>query len=77
MSKVQMFDEFEEFSDNGNDDRRNPNYMVIQNLKSIVEKSKEMLNMLETQELDEWAKDHIATSNDDVSEVYEYLKNNL
>ena len=72
MSKV---DNFKEFFDKGNDEGRDPNYMVLQNLKSIIEKSNEMLNMLESGSLDEWAKDHIATSNDDISEVYEYLKN--
>jgi uncharacterized protein YfkK (UPF0435 family) len=72
MTKVEKY---EEFLDNGNDSGENPNYMVIQNLKSIIEKSNEMLNMLNMGELDEWAKDHVATSNDDISEVYEFLKN--
>jgi hypothetical protein len=66
--------ELEDSVDNGKDDDRNPNYMVIQNLKTVIEQSKEMLEILSDSELEEWAKDHIATSKDDIEEVYNYIK---
>ena len=78
MKKLNKYNEYfnkeNNIEVNTDDNDKDPNYMVIQNLKSIMQKSKEMLNMLDG-ELDEWAKDHIATSNDDVTEVYEFLKN--
>lgn len=59
-----------------------PNYMVIQNLKQIVRNANEILNMDEKKLLDlmsqhPWAVDHLATSKDDVEEVYNFLKENL
>lgn len=57
------------------------NYMFFENLKIIKAAVDEMLEMDETM-VDQilsnghdWAEDHIATSKDDVDEVYHFLKN--
>jgi len=57
------------------------NYMFFQNLNTMKEQIEEILTW-EPSEIDEvltnghaWAVDHIATSKDDVSEVYEFLSN--
>lgn len=54
-------------------------YMFFSNLKSIKEKAEKILEM-DTAEVDrmlgdghDWAADHIATSKDDVEEVYNWL----
>jgi hypothetical protein len=57
------------------------NYMFFQNLKTIRDAADAVLNMNESM-VDmilsnghDWASDHIATSKDDVEEVYNFLKN--
>ena len=57
------------------------NYMFFQNLKTIRDAADAILNMNESM-VDmilsnghDWASDHIATSKDDVEEVYNFLKN--
>jgi hypothetical protein len=59
----------------------NKNYMFFQNLKTIRDAADAILNMNESM-VDmilsnghDWASDHIATSKDDVEEVYNFLKN--
>jgi len=59
----------------------NENYMFFQNLKTIRDAADAILNMNESM-VDmilsnghDWASDHIATSKDDVEEVYNFLKN--
>jgi hypothetical protein len=59
----------------------NKNYMFFQNLKTIRNAADAILNMNESM-VDmilsnghDWASDHIATSKDDVEEVYNFLKN--
>lgn len=55
------------------------NYMFFANLKTIHRLSEEMLNM-NPMEVDkmlmehDWASDHLATSKDDVEEVFNWLK---
>lgn len=57
------------------------NYMFFQNLNTMKTQIEEMLSWSE-EEIDnvlgkghEWAVDHICTSKDDISEVYEFLLN--
>jgi len=70
-----MIKKFEEFS--GNEIQ---NYIFINNLKQMKKQVDEMLSMDE-KKLDEilkehnWALDHIATSKDDIEEVYNFLMN--
>jgi hypothetical protein len=59
----------------------NKNYMFFQNLKTIRDAADAILGMNENM-VDmillnghDWASDHIATSKDDVEEVYNFLKN--
>jgi hypothetical protein len=59
------------------------NYMFWQNLKTIIHASRELLEM-DFQKIDAllsdghgWALDHIATSADDIEEVYHFLEANL
>jgi hypothetical protein len=59
----------------------NKNYMFFQNLKTIRDAADAILGMDENM-VDmilsnghDWASDHIATSKDDVEEVYNFLKN--
>lgn len=59
------------------------NYMFFNNLNTIKEKIDKMLS-LNKEELDkmisdghDWANDHIATSKDDVEEVYNWIMNEL
>jgi hypothetical protein len=59
------------------------NYMFWQNLKTIVHAASELLEM-DCNKVDDllsdghgWALDHIATSADDVAEVYHFVDNNL
>ncbi len=58
-------------------------YMFFSNLKVIKEKVEELLNM-DLNKIDQmiedghdWAADHIATSKDDVEEVYNWIKSNV
>jgi hypothetical protein len=57
-----------------NEDESNPNYMVLGNISKMSRMLSEMAELLGTESLDEWAKDHIATSADDIEEVYNFLK---
>ena len=58
-------------------------YMIFSNLKVIKEKAEELLSM-DLSKIDQmiedghdWASDHIATSKDDVEEVYNWIKSNI
>ena len=62
-------------------DNEHQNYMFFQNLKTIRDAADAILNMNESM-VDmilsnghDWASDHIATSKDDIEEVYNFLKN--
>lgn len=59
---------------NENDSNSNTNYMVIGNINKMIRMLNEMTELLGNDNLDEWAKDHIATSADDIEEVYNFLK---
>ena len=74
MSNIKKFDSFNE-----NHDGDIQNYMFFGNLKTIKRLVDEMLEMDEA-EVDSmltnghnWALDHIATSKDDVEEVFNFL----
>ncbi len=63
------------------EDSETKNYMFFSNLETIKRLVDEMLEMDE-KEVDDtltnghnWASDHIATSKDDIEEVYNFLKN--
>ena len=65
-----------------NDEERSNNYMFWQNLETIKNAVDEMLAM-DREEVDEmlsnghgWALDHLATSTDDIEEVYHFLEGN-
>ena len=65
------------------EDKRSDNYMFFQNIKTICDAAKDIMEM-DKDTVDEilsnghdWASDHIATSNDDVEEVYNFLKNKI
>ena len=58
-------------------------YMFFSNLKTIKNKVDELLSM-DLSKIDQmiedghdWASDHIATSKDDVEEVYNWIKSNI
>lgn len=58
------------------------NYMFIQNLKSIIKKSQEILNLPkekinEFMEGHEWAADHVSRAADDIEEVASFLTNKI
>ncbi len=66
-----------------NEDKRSDNYMFFQNIKTICDAAKDIMEM-DKDTVDEilsnghdWASDHIATSKDDVEEVYNFLKNKI
>jgi hypothetical protein len=66
-----------------NEDKRSNNYMFFQNIKTICDAAKDIMEM-DKDTVDEilsnghdWASDHIATSKDDVEEVYNFLKNKI
>jgi hypothetical protein len=51
------------------------NYMLISNLKKIKRMASYLLDRVDDEaDVDEWAKDHIATSADDIEEVYNFIK---
>lgn len=65
------------------DDKTELNYMFFGNLESIKRMIDEMIQM-DHHQVDEilksgheWAVDHIASSSDDIQEVYGFIKNNL
>jgi hypothetical protein len=65
------------------EDKRSDNYMFFQNIKTICDAAKDIMEM-DKDTVDEilsnghdWASDHIATSKDDVEEVYNFLKNKI
>lgn len=79
---MKLSDILKEFQFDLSKEQGEPNYMVLQNLKQIVRNANEILNMDEKKLLDlmshhPWAVDHIATSKDDLEEVYNFLKENL
>lgn len=65
---------------NLNEEKRHDNYMFFQNVKTICDAAKGIMAM-DKDEVDkilsnghDWASDHIATSKDDMEEVYNFLK---
>ena len=53
------------------------NYMVISNLKKLERLASALLSKIDdSSDVDEWAVDHIATSADDVEEVFNYMEGN-
>lgn len=79
MDKIKKFNDFKV---NENHDSGAQNYMFFNNLQTIKRLVDDMLEMDE-KEVDEmlsnghnWALDHMATSKDDVEEVYNFLRGN-
>jgi len=76
-------DEDEEMISEGSDDEGLTNYMFFSNLKQIHKMAEEILAMDKNvvdkmlTEGHAWAVDHVATSKDDVEEVYNFLKTNV
>lgn len=59
-----------------NENENDELYMIKSNLINIINKSNDMLDMIEDGDLtdmDEWAKDHITTSKDDIEEVHNWV----
>lgn len=55
------------------------NYMIKSNIETICRLADELKMILKNNpeyEFDEWAKDHISTSKDDIEEVFNYIKSN-
>ena len=51
-------------------------YMIKSSLINIKDRCEDMLEMIESGDLtnmDEWAKDHITTSRDDIEEVHNWI----
>lgn len=66
-----------------NESREQQNYMFFQNVKTICDAAKAIMDMDKAM-VDkilsnghDWASDHIATSKDDMEEVYTFLKNKM
>jgi hypothetical protein len=92
MKNIKPFDEFESTDfqteetirvHEGNEGREMQNYMFFQNLHTLKNAVEELLQ-LDPNKVDEilsdghgWALDHIATSVDDVEEVYHFLDNSV
>ncbi len=92
MKNIRPFEEFESSNfqieesskiQEGNNGREMKNYMFFQNLHTLKNAIEELLE-LDSNEVDEilsdghgWALDHIATSVDDVEEVYHFLSNTI
>ena len=75
---------FEDYSGESNEGHKHhKNYMFFQHLHTIKDAIEDMLNM-DKDEVDSiltdghnWALDHMATSVDDLEEVYHFLKNRV
>lgn len=89
MKNIKFFEEFgsDDFSQGeiheGQEGREMNNYMFFQNLHTLKNAIEELLE-LDPNEVDRiladghgWALDHIATSVDDVEEVYHFLDNTI
>ena len=89
MKNIKFFEEFEsnDFSQGeiheGHEGHELNNYMFFQNLHTLKNAIDELLE-LDPHEVDEilsnghgWALDHIATSVDDVEEVYHFMANSI
>jgi hypothetical protein len=89
MKNIKFFEEFEsnDFSQEeiheGHEGHELNNYMFFQNLHTLKNAIDELLE-LDPHEVDEiltnghgWALDHIATSVDDVEEVYHFMANSI
>jgi len=92
MRNIKFFEEFEssDFSSHtpeeiheGHEGREMDNYMFFQNLHTLKRAIDELLE-LDPHQVDQilsdghgWALDHVATSVDDVEEVYHFLANSI
>lgn len=89
MKNIKFFEEFEsnDFPQGeiheGHEGRELDNYMFFQNLHTLKNAIDELLE-LDSHEVDQilsnghgWALDHIATSVDDVEEVYHFMANSI
>lgn len=92
MKNIKPFDEFESSNfqseepvrvHEGHEDHEMQNYMFFQNLYTLKNAIEELLE-LDPQKVDHilsdghgWALDHIATSADDIEEVYHFLANSV
>lgn len=89
MKNIKFFEEFEsnDFSPEGihegHEGHELQNYMFFQNLHTLKNAIEELLE-LDPHEVDQiltnghgWALDHIATSVDDVEEVYHFMSNSI
>jgi hypothetical protein len=82
MNNIKSFNSFNNDNKSVKENAETQNYMFFGNLKTIKRLVDEMLEMDET-EVDailtnghNWAVDHIATSKDDVEEVFNFLAGN-
>ena len=82
MNNIKTFNSFNNDNKSVKENAETQNYMFFGNLKTIKRLVDEMLEMDET-EVDailtnghNWAVDHIATSKDDVEEVFNFLAGN-
>ena len=79
---LKTFENFNHDSGDFKNDSELKNYMFFQNLTTIKEAAEKMLS-LNASEVDallsnhDWAKDHIATSKDDIQEVCDFICNTI
>jgi len=81
MKNIKVFEDFSSTVKEGHDHKKN--YMFFQHLHTIKDAIEDMLSM-DQNEVDDmlsnghnWALDHMATSVDDIEEVYHFLKNRV
>jgi hypothetical protein len=80
MNNIKMFEDFHEMGENTKNDFELTHYMFFQNLNTMKHAIEEIMQMdhgmVDSLLSDDhgWAVDHIATSADDVEEVYHFLK---
>jgi hypothetical protein len=72
-----MIKKFEQFINEEQHEESGSNYMTVINLKKLIEQSQAVLNAVESgMQLDHWATNHVATSADDIEEVFNYVNTN-
>jgi len=81
MKNIKVFEDFSSTVEEGHDHKKN--YMFFQHLHTIKDAIEDILSM-DQSEIDDmlsnghnWALDHMATSVDDIEEVYHFLKNRV
>jgi hypothetical protein len=82
MKNIKVFEDYTSAQTNEGHDHKN-NYMFFQHLHTIKDAIEDIMKM-DSEKVDamlsnghNWALDHMATSVDDIEEVYHFLKNRM